>query len=428
MDCEDKKCIGLQRRIDDETKRRAVRRDAQPFLKGLSVVLLLSEDDIELSKAIVMSHGGIVKDKINRFTKLVILGSGFTREDFVETFDNAEKSGIAIVKDEWLIDCIKQKKMLMDDLEPYKVVGTSFKVEKEEEKVLEPPPAKKSKLIQPSQEDIEMKISSEEINKFEQQTSKNSISKSQDSSNLILKNQDSFDSETNKFYEYLKSDIQLIGICFYPQDNTHFVFILNILTINIDGSFEGIMKWPTLKNSSLKTHGTISKNKIKYTEYEIIKGEDEVESGGVYELEIVDKDTFKGTVSSDGVNGTLEGSMVSLDDQDKSINDGEKFMVSQFNSKSSYNGKIIVDDGFSFKITKREGNLIEGILKWTNREPTSFKGKIDGSKIDFTEILMESGKSEIISYSGLLDLNESCIRGIITSKSLNGHFTIPIII
>jgi len=63
---------------------------------------------------------------------------------------------------------------------------------------------------------------------------------------------------------------------------------------------EGTVKWPTLKNSKSKFKGTIlHKNKsIKFQEYEIITGKDEIEVPVDYVGEI-DGKQVKGRVGSE---------------------------------------------------------------------------------------------------------------------------------
>jgi hypothetical protein len=61
VDCESKDLVGIQRRYDDEMKRRAVRRVVPAIFKGMNFVVALDDDELseKVQRAITAYKGGL---------------------------------------------------------------------------------------------------------------------------------------------------------------------------------------------------------------------------------------------------------------------------------------------------------------------------------------------------------------------------------
>lgn len=104
-DVEDKNCVGLQRRYDDEYKRRAVRRIAKNFFEQKYFVLYMSDDEeVEIATHVITSHKGSVTNSITNKTDIIIVDKGMIPE--LDELQELKGQDIPIVGIDWIIDCM----------------------------------------------------------------------------------------------------------------------------------------------------------------------------------------------------------------------------------------------------------------------------------------------------------------------------------
>jgi len=97
-----------------------------------------------------------------------------------------------------------------------------------------------------------------------------------------------------------------------------FPFHLTIVTVT-NTNFEGTVDWPTLNNAKTKAKGTLSEtnNTFSFTEYEVIRGEEDVEVPSEYTGKCDNAKSISGAVNEaaeDG--GTWKASKVETQDED----------------------------------------------------------------------------------------------------------------
>jgi hypothetical protein len=74
VDCESKDLVGIQRRYDDEMKRRAVRREAPAIFKGLTFVVALEDEDLtQKVHSAIEAYKGTLKASITKRVRLCCL-------------------------------------------------------------------------------------------------------------------------------------------------------------------------------------------------------------------------------------------------------------------------------------------------------------------------------------------------------------------
>jgi len=84
---------------------------------------------------------------------------------------------------------------------------------------------------------------------------------------------------------------------------------------------------------------------------------------------------------------------------------------------SKLSGTCFVQHPFSFKITKRKGVTLEGIVKWQNQKcKTKIKGKIENDILTFEEYELFSKGDDVavtvpMLYTGKLDVGNGVIDG-----------------
>lgn len=474
----------MQRRIDDETKRRAVKREADPFLKKLVVVLLLSEDDADYVKAMVESHKGTVKDDVSRRTTVVVKGEGVNDADVATQLADAAANGIPVVSQDWLLQCFTQKDLLTDEIPNYEIKVDEPVAEAAEEEVeasvaapapaapapveddsdIGPPAAKKSKLAEIVDDEAEAVPAPKLAKKASSKVSasaKSAPSSSMDVDEPVsaatsvaapapaAKKAASSTAASKRAPCPIKANSVYLGVCSSEEDvvSSHIPFVLRISSI-ISGAVEGTVQWPTLKGAEMKMKGTIAGTSLQYTEYEIITGEDDVEPGTEYTA----------TVSADGatlsghwelppdVSGTFSASLVNSN-LDLAKSNGEAAAAAAagplaaptviaptlFSASSKYSGVCITEHDFEMNIATRNGNIITGTIHWpTLKFLSNFEGEILGSQIKFSEtsIAAQQVGAEVPTmptlFSGLLEFDATAIKG---SRGDLGHassFTIKL--
>jgi len=135
VDCPDRELVGMQRRKDDEMKRRAVRRETPPpFFKGTAVFIALSDDSKRNEIAsTIQTYGGTVRKSVTKRTDAVIS----TTEDLASCtadIEQAKSFGIPVISEQWIVDSMK-------DVEQKELANATYQVqEKTKPKKVAAPP------------------------------------------------------------------------------------------------------------------------------------------------------------------------------------------------------------------------------------------------------------------------------------------------
>lgn len=283
-------CIGIQRRYDDEMKRRIVKRVApcnKTLFNGLSFyictgrkkTMLRSKDGKELEDAVKEFGGECVKD-LSKDPSYVVLKAGDTAS--LEEAKKAKLSG-HIVNEHFIQYCIKYDKVL--SFEKFSKVDDQLTSDDEKE-------------MDKIDDDDEATTEEEEEEEEERDDKKKDDeipSSSLPPPKKIAKVDDA--KGTTPVLQVEKNGV-FVGSCVYSQTSDSYPFSVKVLSTN-GGSFEGTVTWSTLNNATTKCRGSIDdKGAFKLEEYAIITGEDDIEVPSSY----------AGTVIGTNVNGIITSS------------------------------------------------------------------------------------------------------------------------
>lgn len=242
---DDKECVGLQRRFDDESKRRAVIRLVDKFFKRCKFALFLSDEDDSSARVIISTHGGIIKKGVDRAVHFVIVDTNHIDMIDMKTKSLILEQDIPTLSVSWLVECIKKRDILDEDDDLLK-----YKVDIEEV------------LIQPKKLKLEDSTSSEDF--IDPQVN------IQEQKNVI---------EIGDTWE---------GSCTYPTDgNLTYPFSLLITNNN---PIIGRITWTSLSNASTKINGTYDEANSTFTfkEVAILSGGEFIDIPTTYTVQIDD--------------------------------------------------------------------------------------------------------------------------------------------
>jgi hypothetical protein len=416
----DDELIGLQRRYDDEMKRRLVKRVAPKFFKGCTTTILVNDEDVRtIMERTITTYGGTVRPAVTKRTKLVVCVEEDLK-DFEDDYKVAEDNEIPVVKQEYLVACMEEEDKVDEANYIAKLDSKKRKREDEEEeekvKEDEEPPKKKQKTDTSSQK-----------------SNTNTTAASTNNTNQ----KSAAAKATPKAF---KAGSEWMGVCSYAEGDM-FPFILKVASVK-GNKVEATIDWPTMNDAKTKVNGTIDGCQFEFTEYEVIQGEDEVEIPVTYLGELSDT-SIEGQVkeTESGMQATFKLDLVQNEDEngeeaakeDEKMEEAEADVADQLQANKTYKGKSITEFPFEMKILKRKGVDVEGEITWTTMKcVTKFKGKVNGDKIEFeeTEILKtENGGLEAVvptSYSGQLSAANGSISGDFKSDDQNGTFKIEL--
>eukprot|EP01125_Pyxidicula_operculata_P011334 TRINITY_DN3719_c0_g1_i1.p1 TRINITY_DN3719_c0_g1~~TRINITY_DN3719_c0_g1_i1.p1 ORF type:complete len:594 (-),score=192.94 TRINITY_DN3719_c0_g1_i1:18-1799(-) len=504
IDCPDKEFVGIQRRFDDEMKRRAVRRqNPEQFLKGANAFIAVSNStDADHIASALRTYGGVVSKNITKRTKVVIT-SVSDMAKFQDDIGKAQEADIPLVKEDWLVDCIKQETLAEYNAEKYHVLnneenGTQKKKKKKEESTddEEEKPKKKKKKKEESEEEEEEKpkkkkeenSSDEEKEKSKKKKEEKSKKKTDDSDDEKPKKKkdaddmdvdgdsdkkskkrkaDDSDSDSDNKPKKKKAKIDdssssstssssssnasnvnstslsssgkgsatadfaikhvalrcpshWMGVCSY-EAGEDFPFTMEITSVSV-GKASGFINWPTLDNARTKFRGTINGDSFTFEEYEAVVSPDKVQIPSNYKGKIENKGkTIKGHISvedddsQDSPSFHLDLVETDLDDSEPETDQKKDFM--KVGAKAS--GKVVIEYPFVIKVSKRQGDSVEGTIHWEHQKcTTKFKGKV-GSNDEITfeeyEIVKKEDEKESVPvpmmYSGKFNNEQASLEG-----------------
>lgn len=405
-----------------------MRREAEPFLKGVNIAPFFSEDDAAYVEKMLVSHKATVKTDVNKRTKVVVIGPGVTAEEIAAELKTAQDNSTPIVTEDWLVECIKAGDVLWDDVGRFSSDIKLPEEKKEEEEEVAPPPAKKAKVAEvddaPAPAATTMDVD-EAPAKYVTAAIPTNTSFGPPKTKSATK--PATGAALKRAPCPLKVNTTWMGVC--SSEDSHIPFYLKIESI-VSGAVEGVVRWPTLKNSAMKMKGTVLGNAFQYTEYEIIHGVDEVEPGTEYTANLENEHTMSGSWELPGADmaGTFTASLL----EDTAVNgmapqltvDAQRTAAANatsalhFQANSNYKGKCLTTNDFELVITKRDGNLIEGVVTWPALSYSSnLQGEVVGTQLKFSEIsLVKAGAGATVPkfpllYAGNLDENQQSIKG-----------------
>jgi hypothetical protein len=143
--------VGLQRRYDDENRRRAVKRATPvPFMKATNVFIAIDQNE-DILRVLETYSATISRKSVTSRTKVVV-SSVADAPSFKIDIEKAQEEDIPIVTEDWIVACVAAGDLEDPKDEQYAV----FKKKKEKppekkievvKKIEEPPPKKKRKVF-----------------------------------------------------------------------------------------------------------------------------------------------------------------------------------------------------------------------------------------------------------------------------------------
>lgn len=190
-----------------------------------------------------------------------------------------------------------------------------------------------------------------------------------------------------KLDESIKQKTNWMGVCSYDSEN--FPFTLTIQTVS-GNDINGTVDWPTLNNAKTKFKGTVSGIDIEFTEYEAIRGEDEVALPAQYRGTISSDDSgssISGNVNesnADGESGKFSVTLVESDEAQEA-EEPAPLIAGVLEQNKKYTGVITQTHPFELKVDSRTGDKIQGTITWTELKcTTKFRGAVDPATEELT--------------------------------------------
>eukprot|EP01098_Paradermamoeba_levis_P007128 TRINITY_DN2957_c0_g5_i2.p1 TRINITY_DN2957_c0_g5~~TRINITY_DN2957_c0_g5_i2.p1 ORF type:complete len:488 (+),score=180.22 TRINITY_DN2957_c0_g5_i2:103-1464(+) len=359
--------VGIQRRYDDEMKRRAVRRVTPDIFSSEIVIVCLPKKSKEPLERAITLYQGLVPAKLTKKVTAVVANEKYF-DDFEDELNSAKEFDIPIVSSDFITDSIEAGKTVSRT----KYILKVKKRKKEPEEEEEGPPKKK-------------KADSDE--------------------------------ETSSKAKYeMKEGSQWMGVCSYKLEKKHYPFSLSVKKVKSQGkdSFQikGVVEWPTLNGASTKFKGEIDGKTFNFKEYEILKGKDEVEVPTNYKGKFADASTINGKVDLADLEGEEISFALNLVNKKSSSSDDQFSMLKE---KAEFKGECYQTFPFNLTITSRKDESVTGTIKWPSfgNTKTKFKGKIENDNVlvfEEHDILEGDGVEVPVSYSGKLS-KEKLLEG-----------------
>jgi hypothetical protein len=425
-DCKDSELLGIQKRYDDETKRRAVKRGTPVVLfKGVNLFIAIDDDDAEIFNA-VKAHGATVSKNVVKATK-VIITTQKTATDSSSSFSGdiakAQNLNIPVVKLECLIDALNDEDELDYDNKKYHIKITNQKEEQEKMEVEKNLKTLKRKADEEEEEDEATDVKKRKTNvKSDVKTTAAATSSTSTTATSTTQSSIKADSSGLPVMIYVPSS--WAGVCSYEEEDFPFQVELSSMR---GTKMTGTVVWPTLGNAKTKLRGTIEGNSFKFEEYEAISGAESVQIPSFY----------SGVIKNNGK--TIEGRTVSGGDasEDDAAAEDAKFKIdlvadesseeelvhSMLKEGSKFNGTSFIENTFTLKIASRKGNAVQGTIYWDETKTESkFKGQVEDGKLSIEEF--DNPSATPMNFEG--QINNSTIEGKcgFGTGKLNKKFTI----
>lgn len=380
--------IGIQRRYDDHMKRRAVKRTKKVNLNFFDgyVFYFYSRQKSSASNSATASltntintFGGKVTERLTKKVDFMIVRTADEKDDattFNTIIEKAENAGVTIVKETYISDCANAKDA---------IDTTTYLVER---KIVPPTPAPVAPVVTPTPVTSTASTTTT--------AAPAPVPTSTSTSTTPTKANNASGSSTAGLVPngaYLIKDSQWMGV-FTTEDKEHYTFVFTVDEVKGD-KLEGTVSWPTLNDSLTKYRGTLSAaGQFDFEEYEIIRGEDDVEVPNNYSS-VVYGDTIQGTCDTSSFKLKLTKSPP----------------VNTMPSNSSWSGSCTQIDTFKISITDRKDATISGILEFPETaSKAEFKGTVDTTGInvnDYKETTNSTGPSLTTPFKIAHSINPS---------------------
>ncbi|KAF2068272.1 hypothetical protein CYY_010401 [Polysphondylium violaceum] len=351
--------IAIQRRYDDHMKRRAVKRVKKVNLNFFDGYVFYyyarQKSNSSVSSPLtntINTFGGKVTERLTKKVDFMIVRTVDEKDDlltFNSIIEKAEKSGVTVVRETYISDCVVAKD----------AIDTSVYI------VSQKPVPIPAPIIQQFQQQAAAAT-----------TNNNTTTSTPSSSATNTPTKASTTSTTTgnpslvPNASYLIKDSQWMGV-FTTDEKEHYTFVFTVDDVQGD-KLEGTMSWPTLNDSLTKYRGTIKGTQFDFEEYEIVRGEDDVEVPNNY-TSVVYGDTIQGTAGTSTFKLKLTKSPP----------------VTTMPANSSWSGTSTQISNFKLSVSARKDSDISGVLEFPDHGSSAkFKGTVDTTGIlvnDYTE-------------------------------------------
>eukprot|EP00027_Filamoeba_sp_ATCC50430_P006946 CAMPEP_0168558966 /NCGR_PEP_ID=MMETSP0413-20121227/10261_1 /TAXON_ID=136452 /ORGANISM="Filamoeba nolandi, Strain NC-AS-23-1" /LENGTH=489 /DNA_ID=CAMNT_0008590141 /DNA_START=40 /DNA_END=1509 /DNA_ORIENTATION=+ len=392
---DDEHVIGMQRRYDDENKRRAIRRVVPEFFAKDTFLILgnLTKKQKEELQTDIELYGGVAGNKLTKKTTIILCPEEDAK-DFEDDLKQATELKITILSPDYIAQCIKDKK---------KSNTNKFVVN------YQPKPAAPPKRKQEGEDESQNKRQKEAAQNNNVANNNNNNNKQaaapapapaaapQPAKNDMPTTTITIPMAIEVFKECpsLKPGTHWMGTCTMDSDGSNFPLVM-IVSERAKDTFSGEIQWPTLNAARTKFRGKINGNDITFEEYEVIKGEDDVEIPMKYSGQ------FQGA--------SLTGKSEPSDPESSSVFVLNKVAapvskdLEPVKPKAKFSGVCYIPYKFEIEVTARKGNAVEGTISWPKvNATTKFKGTMEGDIVEFEEYESTSNDVEIpATYLGVL--------------------------
>ncbi|KYQ96930.1 BRCT domain-containing protein [Tieghemostelium lacteum] len=318
--------IGIQRRYDDPMKRRAVKRTKKStqalIFKDMQFCFYSEKPKTKTQelKDLINSNGGTVKTSMTKKIDYLVFKPSDMKDDW-KKFNDAIDSAIALkvtpVQANFINSSVYALKLLDDK---------SYLVDKQPVPVPVATPVATVTTTSPPK---------------------------------------SIGQLSPKDSSYFVVGTEWAGVC-TDENGEPYVFNMTVESFK-DNQYHGCIQWVTLNSSVTKYKGTVgADHSFNFQEYEIVKGQDEVEVPSDY-TSFIYGDTISGTVNDSKFRLKLSKSP----------------SVSVMKPDSQWKGICTQHEKFFLSVTKRQDKEVEGTLTWPSFEDlvSVFKGTVEGTII-----------------------------------------------
>eukprot|EP01113_Clastostelium_recurvatum_P040758 TRINITY_DN6373_c0_g1_i1.p1 TRINITY_DN6373_c0_g1~~TRINITY_DN6373_c0_g1_i1.p1 ORF type:complete len:439 (+),score=129.21 TRINITY_DN6373_c0_g1_i1:33-1319(+) len=294
----DKKFVlGVQRRKDDHTKRRAVMRmetKAVDFFNDTVFAYLPSVQGKKLKSKesdmidAIKNAGGDVHNKLTRKVDFLIVNASEVASTWppAKELTDAENLGIDIVSEEFITKSIMAGSQVDHTLHEVKIPTKAPTAAAGD---LEGPPPGSKRSADDDEEDS---------------------SKGKGKGKAVKKTKSDLKKSDAIFSSNLVGGSEWMGVCSYPADDEYFNFTLKVDSVKGDAVL-GTIEWPTL-SAKTKFKGTLKGNDFTFQEYEAIAGEDEVQLPADYTGKLTDDKTIAGDLGDKASKATFKLKLTAL--------------------------------------------------------------------------------------------------------------------
>jgi len=455
---DDRNIIGIQRRYDDEMKRRAVKRIAPEFFSKDNFMLLSKMNRKSRKEFIKLleSYGAVVSSNFNNKITVVLCEENQLSSSFEMDVLKAIESSIPVVSLTFVEKSIEAKRRL--DTKEFELKFPNDKV-------------KKRRLEKDIQENENESISSNSSNynsgfdelrndsgpmgtsgigninstgsdenahsgtikkaKLDKRGKRTITNNSNRNESTISKQNNTENHIDDIALNYsshaitipltdmvfkgapdLKSSTEWMGLCTMESDGSSFPFVMTI-NKRVINSFSGEMHWPTLNSAKTRFRGDICGEDIKIEEYEVIQGADEVEIPMHY----------RGKIKGNTITGSSEDSRNARTFTLNKVTAKLAKELDVLKAKSKWQGVAYHPYPFELEITQRKGIRVEGLLTWPtlNDMCTRVRGIIEGETFQFEEFESESRSNGNNNSSDRVELPCN-YTGLYINKRIAGNF------